>query len=92
MTGWSGSRKSAQQRVDGGEILTVDLNDTPDIETKDIDGQTLDVLRKKGITQFTPVQAQTYDHVMVGRDMIALSRTGTHVLLLPMLAPPQCTF
>ncbi len=59
----------------------MDLNDTPDIETKDIDEQILTVLKRKGITQFTPIQAQTYDHVLAGRDMIAKSRTGRYICM-----------
>ncbi len=79
MIGWGGRQRKIRG-IHGSETLEVDLNDTPDIETKDIDEQTLAVLRRKGITQFTPVQAQTYDHILAGRDIIAQSRTGTHFL------------
>jgi hypothetical protein len=41
--------------------------------------QTVAVLRNKGITHFTPVQAQTYEHILAGRDMVARSRTGVYV-------------
>jgi ATP-dependent RNA helicase DDX21 len=37
----------------------------------------LDILGKKGITQFTDIQRQTFVPVFEGRDMIARSRTGT---------------
>ncbi len=82
LIGRRGRRRSVRD-VDGGETLAVDLNDTPDIETKDIDEQILAVLKRKGITQFTPIQAQTYDHILAGRDMIARSRTGTYAPFLP---------
>ncbi len=78
--GWSGRRRKKARDIQGSERLEVDLNDTPDIETKDINEQTLDVLRGKGITQFTPVQAQTFMHILTGRDIIAQSRTGMHAL------------
>lgn len=37
----------------------------------------IDVLSGKGITHFTPVQAEAFDPIMAGRDLIARSRTGT---------------
>ena len=37
----------------------------------------IDVLSGKGITQFTPVQAEAFDPVVAGRDVIGRSRTGT---------------
>ena len=37
----------------------------------------IDVLSEKGITRFTPVQAEAFDPVVAGRDVIGRSRTGT---------------
>jgi len=37
----------------------------------------IDVLSGKGITRFTPVQAEAFDPVLAGRDVIGRSRTGT---------------
>ena len=37
----------------------------------------IDVLSGKGITHLTPVQAEAFDPVMAGRDLIGRSRTGT---------------
>jgi hypothetical protein len=37
----------------------------------------IDVLSNKGITQFTPVQAEAFAPVLAGRDVIGRSRTGT---------------
>lgn len=37
----------------------------------------IDVLSEKGITKFTPVQAEAFDPVLAGRDVIGRSRTGT---------------
>ena len=37
----------------------------------------IDVLSEKGITRFTPVQAEAFDPVLAGRDVIGRSRTGT---------------
>jgi superfamily II DNA/RNA helicase len=37
----------------------------------------IDILSNKGITHFTPVQAEAFDPVLAGRDVIGRSRTGT---------------
>lgn len=37
----------------------------------------IDILSEKGITKFTPVQAEAFDPVLAGRDVIGRSRTGT---------------
>jgi superfamily II DNA/RNA helicase len=39
--------------------------------------EVIDVLSGKGITHFTPVQAEAFDPIVAGRDLIARSRTGT---------------
>ena len=39
--------------------------------------EVIDVLSGKGITHFTPVQAEAFDPVLAGRDVIGRSRTGT---------------
>lgn len=36
-----------------------------------------EVLKEKGIVQFTPVQAEAFEPVLEGRDVIGRSRTGT---------------
>jgi ATP-dependent RNA helicase DDX21 len=42
-----------------------------------LDQRVIDVLSEKGITKFTPVQAEAFDPVVAGRDVIGRSRTGT---------------
>lgn len=37
----------------------------------------IDILSKKGISRFTPVQGEAFDPVLAGRDVIGRSRTGT---------------
>jgi len=37
----------------------------------------IDVLSRKGITSFTPVQAEAFQPSLAGRDVIGRSRTGT---------------
>jgi ATP-dependent RNA helicase DDX21 len=37
----------------------------------------IDELSKKGIVSFTPVQAEAFDPILAGRDVIGRSRTGT---------------
>jgi ATP-dependent RNA helicase DDX21 len=44
---------------------------------KGLDPRIIDVLSEKGITQFTPVQAEAFLPVMKRRDVIGRSRTGT---------------
>jgi ATP-dependent RNA helicase DDX21 len=42
-----------------------------------LDQRVIDVLSEKGITSFTPVQAEAFGPVMARRDVIGRSRTGT---------------
>lgn len=42
-----------------------------------LDQAVIDVLSSKGITHFTPVQAEAFDPIMARRDVIGRSRTGT---------------
>ena len=51
--------------------------DRPPIAMFNIDAATVRILADKGITHFTPVQAQSYDMLLAGHDMLARSRTGT---------------
>lgn len=44
---------------------------------KGLDSRIIDILSGKGITQFTPVQAEAFLPVMRRRDVIGRSRTGT---------------
>jgi len=37
----------------------------------------LKALEKKGYTDLTPIQEQTFPHVLAGRDLIALAETGS---------------
>eukprot|EP00953_Heterococcus_sp_UTEX-ZZ885_P032730 17074-Heterococcus_DN1.PRE.2 len=62
-----------------GDKIIVDLEAKAEVDSKDVDPETVAVLRNKGITHFTPVQAQTYEHILAGRDMVARSRTGVYV-------------
>lgn len=42
-----------------------------------LDQGVIDILSAKGITSFTPVQAEAFDPIMARRDVIGRSRTGT---------------
>jgi ATP-dependent RNA helicase DDX21 len=42
-----------------------------------LDQRVIDILSAKGITHFTPVQGEAFDPVLMGRDVIGRSRTGT---------------
>lgn len=42
-----------------------------------MDQKIVDTLSEKGITKFTPVQGETFDPILAGRDVIGRSRTGT---------------
>lgn len=42
-----------------------------------LDQRVIDVLSGKGIVRFTPVQAEAFDPIVAGRDVIGRSRTGT---------------
>ena len=49
----------------------------PPISMFDVDAQTVSNLAAKGITHFTPIQAQSFDLLRSGKDMLGRSRTGT---------------
>ena len=49
----------------------------PLISSFDIDPKTVSILAEKGIINFTPIQAQSYNLLKGGSDMLARSRTGT---------------
>ena len=51
--------------------------DRPPISKFDIDEKTVQLLASQGITNFTPIQAQTFDLMREGRDLLGRSRTGT---------------
>lgn len=62
----------------------VDYNDPKFLNIKNpfwtengLDNRIIDILSEKGITQFTPVQAEAFLPVMRRRDVIGRSRTGT---------------
>lgn len=42
-----------------------------------LDQGVIDVLSERGIVRFTPVQAEAFDPIVAGRDVIGRSRTGT---------------
>jgi ATP-dependent RNA helicase DDX21 len=77
-------------------VEVVDLKDPNFLSTSNprwiqagIPQSVIDVLSSKGITKFTPVQAEAFDPVVAGRDVIGRSRTGTGKTLafgLPSLA------
>ena len=37
----------------------------------------IDILKEKGIKRFFPVQYETFEHIMQGKDLIARDRTGS---------------
>ena len=51
--------------------------DRPPIAMFNVDETTVTMLAEKGITHFTPIQAQSYDMLRAGHDMLGRSRTGT---------------
>jgi ATP-dependent RNA helicase DDX21 len=69
--------RAPRERGSFGEKLVVDQENTPPVDSKDVDAETVAILLGKGISTYTPVQGQTYEHILAGRDMIARSRTGT---------------
>lgn len=66
------------------QVSDADLKDPKFLSTSNprwvkagLDPRVIDVLSEKGITKFTPVQAEAFDPVVAGRDVIGRSRTGT---------------
>eukprot|EP00586_Coscinodiscus_wailesii_P012373 CAMPEP_0172505138 /NCGR_PEP_ID=MMETSP1066-20121228/183934_1 /TAXON_ID=671091 /ORGANISM="Coscinodiscus wailesii, Strain CCMP2513" /LENGTH=851 /DNA_ID=CAMNT_0013281623 /DNA_START=357 /DNA_END=2909 /DNA_ORIENTATION=- len=62
----------------------IDLTDPSHLSTSNphwitsgLDPDIIPILSAKGITKFTPVQAEAYRPVIAGRDVIGRSRTGT---------------
>lgn len=62
----------------------IDVNDPKSLSVMNphwlnagLDPRVIDILSEKGITQFTPVQAEAFSPVLAGRDVIGRSRTGT---------------
>ena len=49
----------------------------PAVSLFNIDKQTVELLASTGITHFTPIQAQSYDMLLAGQDVLGRSRTGT---------------
>ncbi|CAM9234416.1 unnamed protein product [Laminaria digitata] len=69
-----------QKAVKGDRLVTnVEVSDESacPVAEKDVDAKTVAALAARGIENFTPVQAITYDHILSGRDIIGKSRTGT---------------
>ncbi|CAN0165128.1 unnamed protein product [Pylaiella littoralis] len=48
----------------------------PSVDEFDISETTKGHLRKRGIATLFPIQAQTYDHIRTGKDLIGRARTG----------------
>ena len=66
------------------KVTEADLKDPEFLSTSNprwvqagLDQRVIDILSGKGITHFTPVQGEAFDHVLAGRDVIGRSRTGT---------------
>ena len=57
--------------------ISADDPDRPPIAMFDVDETTVSLLSAKGIDNFTPIQAQSYDMLRAGHDMLGRSRTGT---------------
>jgi ATP-dependent RNA helicase DDX21 len=53
------------------------LQNTRWTEEAGLDPRIIQLLREKGISHFTPVQAEAFEPVVSGRDVIGRSRTGT---------------
>lgn len=58
-------------------VVDVDDPDRPPISMFNVDERTVALLAEKGINNFTPIQAKSYDMLRAGRDMLGRSRTGT---------------
>ncbi|CAM9833096.1 unnamed protein product, partial [Choristocarpus tenellus] len=74
------SGRGPEKAVSGGRSVSyieVDESAAEPVINKDVDKATVDLLARRGIETFTPVQATTYDHILSGRDIIGKSRTGT---------------
>lgn len=63
---------------------SVDFTDTQVLSTQNprwvqagLDPRVIDVLSEKGITTFTPVQGESFEPIVNGRDVTGRSRTGT---------------
>jgi len=75
--------------LDATEDEEVDYNDPKFLNVKNpfwlekgLDPRIIDILSEKGITQFTPVQAEAFLPIMKRKDVIGRSRTGTGKLIL----------
>eukprot|EP00546_Thalassionema_frauenfeldii_P011918 CAMPEP_0178911614 /NCGR_PEP_ID=MMETSP0786-20121207/9798_1 /TAXON_ID=186022 /ORGANISM="Thalassionema frauenfeldii, Strain CCMP 1798" /LENGTH=831 /DNA_ID=CAMNT_0020584091 /DNA_START=182 /DNA_END=2679 /DNA_ORIENTATION=+ len=88
--GKRGSEK--REHIPGSSTMPSSLVEKDDIDITDpnclsitnprwlkagLDQEVIDILSEKGITKFTPVQAEAFGPVVAGRDVIGRSRTGT---------------
>merc|ERR1719482_133098 len=72
----AGEEQQAEEQEEEEEAEPYDP-DRPPFSNFDIAEGTLELLDKKGIHQMTPVQAQSFQLLREGKDMLARSRTGT---------------
>eukprot|EP00934_Nitzschia_sp_Nitz4_P002298 Nitzschia sp. Nitz4//scaffold30_size153850//50267//55164//NITZ4_002770-RA/size153850-processed-gene-0.39-mRNA-1//-1//CDS//3329547238//2298//frame0 len=79
-----GTDNKAGINIEKSDDIAMDYNDPEFLSTTNphwtasgLDSRVIDILAEKGITKFTPVQAEAFQPVMDGRDVIGRSRTGT---------------
>jgi len=78
-----GSRPMPKQLVEQDDVVNykdpkfLSTSNPRWVDVVGLSQQVLDVLSNKGITQFTPVQAEAFEPVLARRDVIGRSRTGT---------------
>ena len=68
---------AADEEGDAAAAVPSHDPDRPPISMFNVDAETVADLASQGIENFTPIQAQSYDLLRSGRDMLARSRTGT---------------
>ena len=75
--GSAGEPSAATDDDPHAAVLEADDPDRPPISMFNVDAATVSILEEQGITNFTPIQAQSYDMLRAGHDMLGRSRTGT---------------
>lgn len=69
--------KDSSQQLKFSKIIKIDTSLRPPLDSIKLSSKTLEVLKSKGYTSFTPVQYQTFETIYGGADLVVRSRTGT---------------
>jgi ATP-dependent RNA helicase DDX21 len=79
--GGRGSRNSRPadpfEKLSFERTIKIDPEQTTAVKDMNLSSITTEVLLKKGFTEMTPVQSQSFKDVFEGKDVVARSRTGT---------------